>query len=201
VTPIRVGQLAQLAPNCTDVTMAPALDAAAAEFGIDTPLRIAHWLGQLFVESMGFRRLQESLNYSAERLVEVWRSRFPNLIAAQPYAHNPEKLANRTYGGRLGNSELGDGWKYRGGGLMMITGRDNYARVGLLIGEDLVEHPELLRTPVVAARAAGAFWQDRQLNDLADRDDVVGITHAINGGEIGLAERKAAVAKAKAIWR
>lgn len=192
-------QLAELAPLSAAETLAPALSDAAASSGIDTARRIAHWLGQLDVESGGFTRFEEALGYSAERLVQVWPKRFPNLIAATPYAHNPEKLAERTYGGRMGNTEPGDGWRFRGRGLLQLTGRDSYSRYGAILELDLIGHPDLAAQPVNACRIAGAYWSAHGLNDLADVDDIEGITRAINGGLTGLAERKAAVARAKSI--
>lgn len=196
---ISAGQIAALAPLCDAEVMAPALSAAATASGIDTARRLAHWLGQLDVESAGFTRFTEALGYSAERLVQVWPKRFPNLIAATPYAHNPHALANKVYGGRLGNAAADDGWRFRGRGLIQITGRDNYGRYGTLLDLDLIGNPDLAAQPGPAARIAGAYWSAHGLNALADADDVEGITRAINGGLVGLADRKAAVARAKTI--
>lgn len=192
-------QLAALSPSCDAEILAPALSAAAAEFEINTARRLAGWLGQLYVESQAFTHFVENLNYSAARLCQVWPGRFPNLIAADPFEHNPEKLAQRTYGGRMGNTQPGDGFRFRGRGLLMITGRDNYAHYGALLGLPLIEDPDLAGEPVIAPRIAAAFWHAHGLNDLADADDLEGITRAINGGLTGLADRKAAVARAKTI--
>lgn len=200
MTVITTAQMRAFAPRCNAAEVAPALDAAAVRFSIDTGLRVAHWLGQLSHESGGFTRLEENLNYSAERLMQVWPGRFPTYSLAQPYQHNSEALANKVYGKRLGNTEEGDGWRYRGGGWMQITGRDNYTRIGKAIGLDLEARPELLRQPGPASDAAGAFWSSHNLNDLADADDVAAITRIINGGVTGLAERAAAVAHAKTLW-
>jgi putative chitinase len=200
MTVITVAQLQALAPRCRAGDVAPALDAAAVRFGISGRLPVVHWLGQMVVESGGFTRLEENLNYSAERLMQVWPGRFPTISLAKPYERNSEALANKVYGGRLGNTAPGDGWRYRGGGWMQITGKDNYARIGKAIGLDLVARPELLRQPGPASDAAAAFWDEHDLNALAERDDVVEITRAINGGLNGLAERKAAVAHAKTLW-
>jgi len=200
VSLITVDQMAQFAPHCDAEAMAAALDAAATEFDIATPARLAHFLAQCHVESAGFTRLVENLNYSADRLTVVWPRRFPTLAEATPYAHNPAALAEKVYGGRMGNNEAGDGARYIGRGLLMNTGRDGYARTGLLTGEDLLAHPELLETPPVAARAAAAFWRDHDLNALADQADVVGITRVINGGLNGIADRQTQVQRARAIW-
>jgi putative chitinase len=196
---ISPAQLAALAPNADAEVLAPALSSAAEERQIDTARRLAHWLGQLSVESGGFTRMVENLSYSAERLCQVWPGRFPTLAAAQPYARNPQGLAERAYGGRLGNHP-GEGFLYRGRGLTQITGRDNYARFGQMIGVDLLAHPDKAAEPLNAARLAAAYWWAHGLNTLADADDIEAITRAINGGLTGLSDRKTAVAKAKRIF-
>ena len=200
MTLVSAAQLAAFAPRA-DPALAPALDAAASEFGIATPPRLAAWMGQLHHESGGFTRLEENLRYSAQRLTQVWPSRFPSIAAATPFAMNPEALANKVYGGRMGNTQPGDGWRFRGRGLMQTTGRANYAAAATATGLDLLRNPDLLKTPAGAARSAAVFWSDHGLSALADRDDVAGITRVINGGQIGLDDRKAQVARAKTIWR
>lgn len=196
---ISAAQLAALSPDCDAEVLAPALSAAAQEREINTPQRLANWLGQLSVESGGFRRMVENLSYSAERLCVVWPGRFPTLASAQPYARNPEKLAEKVYGGRMGNHP-GEGFLMRGRGFTGLTGRDNYELFGKLIGIDLAGHPEKAAEPVIAARIAAAFWSTKGLNVLADADDIEAITRKINGGITGLADRRAAVAKAKRIF-
>jgi putative chitinase len=106
---------------------------------------------------------------------------------------NPEKIANKVYAGRMGNTEDGDGAKYIGRGLIQLTGKENYANCGSAIGVDLVANPDLLSTPKYAALSAGWFWNRRGLNALADADDIDTITKRINGGLIGIADRKAKV--------
>lgn len=197
---ITPAQIAALAPDCDAEVLAPALAAAADQFHINTARRLAHWLGQLSVESGGFTHMVESLSYSAPRLVAVWPARFPTLGAATPYARNPEKLANKVYGDRMGNTQPGDGWRYIGRGFTQLTGRDNYATYGARIGVDLVGHPELAAEPITASLIAGAFWEAHGCNSKADADDIEGITRAINGGVVGLEERNTAVAKAKRIF-
>lgn len=197
---ITVKQLAQLAPACDADVWAPELTTAAETYSINTTRRLSHWLGQLFIESAGFTRFEENLNYSAERLHAVWPGRFPTVTSGAPFAHNPQALANKVYGGRLGNVAPDDGWAYRGRGPIQITGRDNYQRYGLLIGADLRGNPEMLLDPRVSSAVAGAYWSVHGLNELADSDNIEAITRAINGGLTGLPERTAAVARAKHIF-
>ena len=166
---------------------------AAAE--IATPLRLAHFVAQMATESGGFTRLEEDLFYSAERLCQVWPKRFPTLAAAKPYARNPKALAEKVYGGRMGNVKPGDGWRYRGGGLMQNTGRANYRAAGF------EADPDRLRTPAGAIAAALTFWIDNGCNALADADDVAALRRRVNGGTNGLDECRAYLAKAKAAVR
>lgn len=197
---ITADQLRQFARASDPEGVAAGLSDAAERFKINTPLRLAHWLGQMHHESAGFSRLVENLNYSAERLTKVWPSRFPTVEAARPFAHNPEALANKVYGGRMGNTAPGDGWKHRGRGWKMITGRDNYAAAGAALGLPLLDDPDLVAQPAGAALTAGWFWDSRALNTLADRDDIEAITRKINGGLIGLEDRRNQTDRAKAIW-
>lgn len=170
-------------------------DARIAAAEIDTPLRLAHFLAQVCTETGGLRAIEEDLSYSAERLCEVWPKRFPSLAAAKPCARNPKALAERVYGGRLGNTSPGDGYRYRGGGMLQTTGRTNYRAAGF---ED---RPERLRTPAVALAAALTFWADHDCNAFADADDVAGLRLRINGGANGLDECRAYLAKAKTALR
>ena len=173
------------------------LNAAFAKYDISTPVRQAFFVGQCAHESNNFTRLEEGLNYSASRLMAVWPSRFPTLEAAAPYANNPEKLANKVYGGRadLGNKEDGDGFKFHGRGCIQLTGRDLYERCGEAIGADLINQPQLLVEPHYAAMSAAWFWNKKGLNALADSKDYDTMTKRINGGLIGLDDRKAKIAK------
>ena len=165
------------------------LNQVFVKYDIGTPKRQAAFIGQCSVESANFTRLQENLNYSAERLTQVWPSRFPSVSIAQPYAHNPKALANFVYAGRLGNLQDGDGWMYIGRGLIQITGRENYANCGSGIGVDIINNPELLLTPRYAALSAGWYWNRKQLNLLADSGDIETMTRRINGGLTELDER------------
>ena len=149
---------------------------------------ISSFLGQILHESAGLTQFGENLSYSAERLTQVWPSRFPTLESAQPYARNPEALANKVYGGRMGNTTHGDGWKYRGRGPIQLTGRVNYAFVGDLIGQDLDVMPELIEQPRYALEAAIAWWEGFIPDDMIG--DVERVTRRVNGGLIGLADRE-----------
>jgi len=149
---------------------------------------LSAFLGQILHESDGLTRLEENLSYSAERLTVVWPGRFPTKADAQPYARNPEALANKVYGGRMGNTEPGDGWKYRGRGPLQVTGRDNYRSVGGIVGQDLEAMPELLEQPRFALEACIAWWEDRIPDELLG--DPEKTTRRVNGGLIGLAHRE-----------
>ncbi len=180
---------------CTGCTMLRAslfahhIAAAMERWGIDTPLRQAAFLAQVSHESMRLTRLEENLNYSAQRLTAVWPSRFPTLDSAAPFAGNPQALANKVYGGRLGNTAPGDGWKYRGRGLIQLTGKANVAAYSAAAGIDVVSNPDLLLEPEFAADSAGWFWHANRCNVHADKRDWAGLTRRINGGTVGLPER------------
>ena len=172
------------------------LNQVFVKYDLDTPKRQAAFIGQCAVESANFTRLQENLNYSAQRLTQVWPSRFPNISMAEPYANNPEKLANFVYAGRMGNLQDGDGWKFHGRGLIQLTGRENYANCGSGIGVDLIDNPDLLLTPKYAVLSAGWYWNKKGLNALADTQEYGAMTRRINGGLTGLDERIAKITKA-----
>lgn len=196
---ISAAQLHAFAP-AAPASLAPYLSAAAVLNGITTPIRLAHFLAQVAHESAGMTRREENLSYSAERLVAVWPSRFASIAIAMPYARNPQALANLVYGSRMGNAMPGDGYLYRGRGLIQITGRGTYRSVGALCGIDLERHPEMALTDDGAAESAGGFWTWKALNPLADADNLQAITNKINGGLNGLNDRAAWLSKARAIW-
>ena len=179
-----------------DTSWLEPLNGTFQKYDIGTPKRQAAFIGQCAVESANFTRLQENLNYSAQRLTQVWPSRFPNINMAESYAHNPEKLADFVYAGRMGNLQDGDGWKFHGRGLIQLTGRENYANCGSGIGVDLIDNPDLLLTPKYAALSAGWFWNKKGLNPLADAQEYGAMTRRINGGLTGLDERIAKITKA-----
>ena len=169
------------------------------KYDISTPARQAYFIGQCAHESNNFRVLEENLHYSAASLMRVWSSRFPDIGIAEQYANNPEKIANKVYGGRMGNVEDGDGWKYHGRGLIQLTGKDNYANCGSGLGVDLIDNPDWLLEPQYAALSAGWFWNKKGLNSLADTQDLETMTKRINGGLLGLDDRKAKIAKALSV--
>ena len=172
------------------------LNEAFAKYDISTPLRQAAFIGQCAHESANFKTLEENLNYKPETLMRVWPSRFPDLQTADKYAHNPQLLANKVYAGRLGNNQENDGWNFHGRGLIQLTGRENYDNCGKGIGVDLISQPSLLAQPDYACLSAGWFWNKKGLNALADAQDYDTMTKRINGGLIGLDDRKAKIAKA-----
>ncbi len=199
-------QLKQIMPGCSDPTpWVPALNEAMARFDITSSARMAAFLAQIAHESGQLTRLSENLNYSAERLMQVWPKRFPTMEKARQYERNPQKLANCVYAKRLGNGDeaSGDGWNYRGRGLIQLTGRDNYRAAAQGIELPLEQEPDLLLQSGPAALSAAWFWQSHGLNELADAqqndrsDDFSGITRRINGGTVGLKERVAFWDKAR----
>lgn len=174
-----------------------ALNETCEEFAIDTPYRIAGFISQTAHESAGFKFVSENLNYSTASLMRVWPSRFPTVDIAQRYAMNPEKIASRAYADRMGNRDesSGDGWKYRGRGLIQLTGKNNYVAYGMACDNEALQRPDIVAEPKCAAESAGWFWSVNRLNQLADAQDVVGMTKRINGGINGLDDRQAKYAK------
>jgi putative chitinase len=167
------------------------------KYGISTTKRQAAFLGQCMHESNNFKTLEEDLNYSASALMRVWPSRFPDADVAEKYANNPEKIANKVYAGKMGNTEEGDGWKYHGRGVIQLTGKDNYANCGKSLGVDILIEPSILVFPKFACLSAGWFWAKHGLNNLADAGDLKEITHRVNGGMNGYAERVVKTAEAQ----
>jgi len=159
------------------------------KYGISTTKRQAAFLGQCIHESNNFKTLEENLHYSANALMRVWPSRFPDHDTADKYANNPEKIANKVYAGRMGNTEEGDGFKYRGRGVIQLTGKEVYLFCGTSLGIDTITHPDIILEPKWAALSAGWFWNKKNLNSLADAGDIKEITHRVNGGMTGYAER------------
>lgn len=200
---ITAKQLTAIMPESAAVAarFAAPLNAAMAEFGIVGARRVRHFIAQCGHESSEFRKLEEGMSYSAERLMQVWPTRFPTLAAATPYARRPEALANKVYANRMGNGDekSGDGWRYRGSGLIGLTGLDNQKKCAAHFKMDVRALGDWLRTPEGACRSAAWFWKTAGCNELADRDDLDAVSDAINigrqtekeGDAIGYAHRKA----------
>lgn len=172
------------------------LQAAFDKYDISNVKRQAAFLGQCAHESGNFKTLEENLHYSANALMRVWPSRFPDIDTANKFANNPEKIANKVYAGRMGNTGDGEGWKYHGRGLIQLTGKDNYKNCSNSLGLDLLGSPEKLLEPQYAALSAGWFWSKHGLNELADTQEHGMITKRINGGTLGLDDRIAKTTKA-----
>lgn len=176
-------------------------------YDINTPERLAGFLTQCAHESRDFTALEENLSYSAERLLQVFPRYFgAGKANAAEYSRNPQKLANYVYmdanrsaKGALGNVQPGDGWQFRGRGIKQLTGRANYAAFGRTVGMTAEQAAEYVATEKGAIESACWFWKTRKLNSFADKRDIVGMTQAINGGDIGLADRRARWNKALAI--
>jgi putative chitinase len=168
------------------------------KYGVDTPIRVAHFISQCAHESNNFRSLEENLNYSKEALERVFPRYYgPGKRNAADYARNPEKIANYVYmdefrsaQGRMGNTQPGDGWRFRGRGLKQLTGRNNYTAFGKSVGMTAEEAAEYVATKKGALESALWFWDNKNLNPVADTGDVVRMTKIINGGDIGLDDRR-----------
>ena len=171
----------------------PWLNMTMLKYDINTLQRQAMFLAQLAHESGNFKHVSENLNYSAEALRRVFKKYFLTDELALMYARQPEKIANRVYANRMGNGEesSGDGWKYRGRGLIQLTGMDNYAAFSLKANNNALLEPDLVAEPELAAMSAGWFWDTNGLNKLSDMGDVRAATRRINGGFNGLADREA----------
>lgn len=166
---------------------------AMTRYGINTPRRVAAFLACVVHETGGFRVMSENLNYSAARLPVVWPSRFSGPAQAAQYAGNPEKLANKVYASRMGNGDeaSGDGWKFRGAGLIQITGRANYAALAKAFGKGVDEASAWVRTREGAAVSAAWWWSSAGCNELADTGNVEAWRRRVNGGLIGIDSVKA----------
>lgn len=197
------GLIKELAPLAR-ASVLEAFQSAASAFDaaqVNTPLRQAHFLAQAAHETGGFSRLEEGLNYSAKRILEVFKS-VPSATLANRLANNPEALANYVYDdahrrNKLGNTQPGDGWRYRGRGIFQLTGRANYEAMGKRAQLPLLIQPELAISSRYLLPIALSFWTSRGLNAFADEDDLVSITRRINGGENGLGDRAAWLARFK----
>ena len=189
---IRQDQLAQILPgNAYIEHWTDALNKILPDYDITTPQRVAAFLAQTAHESGGYSALHENLNYTAQSLCRVWPSHFTADIADQ-YAHNPERIANRAYAGRMGNGDeaSGDGWNFCGRGLLQVTGRVNYQAFADSLQMNIADVPAFLQTFEGAVQSACWFWENNNLNAYADSGDFVTMTKKINGGTLGLDDRQ-----------
>jgi len=188
-------QLSQLIPRNPYVDQwLDALNQLLPEYGIDTPERIAAFIAQCAHESGNFTTLQENLNYRAQTLRKIFPKYFPTDAMAQEYASLPNKqeaIANLVYANRMGNGppESGDGYRFRGRGLIQLTGRDNYTFFAGSLGIPVEEASEYLETFEGAVQSACWFWETNNLTQWADKGDILTLTKRINGGTIGLEDR------------
>ena len=168
-----------------------ALSEILPEYDINSPKRVAAFLAQCAHESGGFKFLKENLNYKAESLVKVFPKYFKTLDEEKKYEKQPEKIANKIYGGRMGNGpeSSGDGFRYCGRGLIQLTGKDNYTLFAASIDTPIEDIPEYLQTFEGAVQSACYFWESTGLNKEADAGDIKTMTRKINGGYIGLDDR------------
>ena len=170
------------------------IPSVSQKFGINTPLRLAHFLAQCSHESGDFKAVRENLNYSAEGLRKIFGKYFPTDAMAAQYARQPEKIANKVYANRMGNGNeaSGDGYNYRGRGYIQLTGKENYASFDKVVDEDILAAPDLVATKYPLMSAA-FFFNKNGLHKIADggaTDAVVtSITKRVNGGTIGLPDR------------
>lgn len=160
-------------------------------FGIVTHNQQAMFIGQCSHECGNFKLLEENLNYKAATLMKLWPRRFPTLEKANEYSGNPKKIANSVYSSRMGNRDenSGDGFRFRGRGIIQLTGHSSYFHCGKALGVDFVANPDLVSSPKYAALSGGWFWSTHNCNSPADALDYVKVTKIINGGQIGLDDR------------
>lgn len=182
--------------QCSDVDeWTDALLYHMPRYDIDTNLRVAGFIAQVAHESNYFRNTEENLNYSSHGLLRTFRRYFRSIDETLPFVNSPERLANYVYMDKnrinpLGNIYPGDGWRFRGRGLMQLTGRTNYERFGRVIGKSAEETAEMLSTIDGMVESACHFWKSRHVNRFADRKDLTGMTRLINGGTIGMRDRR-----------
>lgn len=213
-------QLQAIMPQATAANVnayLPFLNKGFSTFQINTPARVSAFVANLAHESMQFAAIEENLNYKADRLVVVFPKYFPTLAVAQGYGGKKEAIANRIYANRMGNGDekSGDGWNFRGRGLIQLTGRDSYAACSKAVtgnSDTFIKNPDLLGTPQYAVASACWFWSDeKKLNDIADKPDAwttqsnghtydkfQWLTIRINGGLNGYDDRLAFWNRAKA---
>lgn len=190
---ITLEQIQYLCPkNKNPKDLTTFLNAILPKYDINTKERIACFLAQVIHESSQFTALKENLNYSAQGLCATWAKRFPTMASAKPYSRSPEKIANKVYCDRMGNGSeaSGDGWKYRGRGTIMLTGKDNYNKFAKSIGKSLDDTVSYCESLEGAIESSCFFWSTNNLNLYADSKDFTTLSKKINGGSIGIKERR-----------
>jgi putative chitinase len=211
ITKDKLKALFPKSPDAMISALAEQAEPLFKEFGLaDSPNRMHFFLAQIGHESGGGATMEENLNYSAARMAQVWPGRFavnskakplvPNALA-KSLDRNPQGLANNVYANRMGNGPpaSGDGFRFRGRGLIQLTGRDGYDNVGKAAGIDLIAAPERASAPADALRVALGFWKWKKANPVCDTGDFTKLTQLVNGGIIGIAERQAWLAKSRSI--
>ena len=203
-------QIRSLAPNLEqqyrDAFQAPNVSQILQKYEISkTALRVCHFFAQVLTQTGALTALIENLNYSAEDLMRIWPSRFPSLASAEPYAHDPVKLGEYLYGRRMGNTNPGDGFLFRGRGLLQITGRSAYTHIGQQLEFDLAGEPDQAFAPIHCLEVAAAEWAvsgsgGKSCNALADDDNLEAVARAMDGALTGFAERRSWLAKTKSVW-
>lgn len=190
---ITVDQIKHIAPlNKNPTQWCDTFNNHIEKYDINTPLRVAALLAQCAYESGDFINLYEDLNYRPETLMHLWPSRFPTLMVADEYKMQPQKIANCVYANRMGNGNesSGDGWKYRGRGLIQLTGKSVYTNFANYLKVSVEDCLNYIMYPDGAVESACWFWKTKSINTFADKKDINGMTKAINGGLNGLTNRK-----------
>jgi putative chitinase len=209
---VTLAQVTQLAPNIRSVYSDGFANGQSVLdlFGIsNNALRVAHFMAQMLHETGGLAILIESLNYSEQGLAKTWPTRFQPKGPLDPaqFAHDEQKIANMVYGGRMGNTAPGDGFTFRGRGMLQLTGKDSYTTATKILRDSYSDAPDFAANPdaVISSdwclKVAAAEWSSKGCNGMADKDDVRAVTFAINGGYIGLAQRQEWLSKTKFVWQ
>ena len=189
----KVEQVAELLPRVNGLLWHDAMERVLPKWDIDTVDRVAGFIAQTSHESAGYSVLTENLNYSAEALDKIFPKYFKRAGRdAKDYHRQPEKIANVIYANRMdnGDTDSGDGWRFRGGGILQLTGRYNYTQFGKAEDKTAEEATEFVRSPIGALASACWFWDTNNINKYCDNQDITGMTKRINGGTIGLEDRK-----------
>ncbi len=199
-----LSKLQSLFPSTNSYTLETYVDPLIDTFNkydISTSLRQAGFMAQVGHESSGLRIIKENLNYSVSGLKSVFKKYFPGDLAYE-YARNPEMIANRVYANRMGNGneDSGDGWRYKGRGLIQITGKNNYSDLANEFNMNLEDVPDWLETPEGASLSAGWFWNSRGINEYADMADIIEMTKLVNGGLNGIDDREAIYKKSLTVF-